>query len=96
MLFFEFQNGGGGGRGFYPRTPPGSSGLRNVQSVQMHMSPPFDLSRAEKIWLWKTIANYDEKFTDLFQVSLHMYSLPQDPHVLSVITLIPLFKSILV
>ena len=49
-----------------------SSGLRNVQSVQMHRGPPtsggppFDLLRAEKNWLWKTIANYDKKFIHLF------------------------------
>ena len=49
-----------------------SCGLRNVQSVQMHRAPPhlggppFDLPRAEKIWLWKTIANYDKKFIHLF------------------------------
>ena len=40
------------------------------------------------------MANYDKKFMHLFQVSLHMYPLPQDALVPSVITHILLSKTI--
>ena len=49
-----------------------SGGLRNVQSVQMHRGPPTSGGPPiwpiahRKIWLWKTIANYDKKFMHLF------------------------------
>ena len=56
--------------------------------------PPIWPIARRKIWLWKSIANYDKKFMHLFQVSLHMYPLPQDALVPSVITHIPLSKTI--